>query len=90
MHNKNLRSTWTNFAYELRSFLNEWVNGVKTDSFEKLSDLIIADQIKRKVSQEVKDNFIYDWSKLNSPDDLDEKLDDFEVENEWMGEWFES
>ncbi|GBO26281.1 hypothetical protein AVEN_64757-1 [Araneus ventricosus] len=78
MHNKNLGSTWKNFAHELRSFFNEWVNGVKADSFEKLSDLIITDQIKRKVSQEVKDHFIDDRSKLNSQDNLVEKLDDYE------------
>ncbi|GBM91136.1 hypothetical protein AVEN_168971-1 [Araneus ventricosus] len=79
MHNKNLGSTWKNFAYELRSFFNEWVNGVEADSFEKLSDLIITDQIKRKVIQEVKDHFIDEWSKLNSPDDLVEKLDDYDT-----------
>ncbi|GBM16537.1 hypothetical protein AVEN_148915-1 [Araneus ventricosus] len=79
MHNKNLGSTWKNFAYELRSFFNEWVNGVKADSFEKLSDLIITDQIKRKVSQEIKDHFIDEQSKLNSPDDLVEKLDDYDT-----------
>ncbi|GBM43838.1 hypothetical protein AVEN_166234-1 [Araneus ventricosus] len=79
MHNKNLGSTWKNFAYELRSFFNEWVNGVKADSFEKLSDLIITDQIERKVSQEVKDHFIDDRSKLNSPDDLVEQLDDYDT-----------
>ncbi|GBM17972.1 hypothetical protein AVEN_71657-1 [Araneus ventricosus] len=78
MH-KNLGSTWKNFAYELRSFFNEWVNGVKADSFEKLSDLIIMDQIKRKVSQEIKDHFIDEWSKLNSSDDLVEKLDDYDT-----------
>ncbi|GBO32728.1 hypothetical protein AVEN_247775-1, partial [Araneus ventricosus] len=37
------------------------------------------DQIKRKVSQEVKDHFIDDWSKLNLPDDLVEKLDDYDT-----------
>ncbi|GBM99448.1 hypothetical protein AVEN_133470-1 [Araneus ventricosus] len=79
MHNKNLGSTWKNFAYELRSFFNEWVNGVKADSFEKLSDLIITDQIKRKISQEIKDHFIDEWSKLNLPDDLVEKLDDYDT-----------
>ncbi|GBM97168.1 hypothetical protein AVEN_153478-1 [Araneus ventricosus] len=78
MHNKNLGSTWKNFAYELRSSFNEWVNGVKADSFQKFSDLIITDQIKRKVSQEVKDHFIDDWSKLNSPDNLVEKLDHYD------------
>ncbi|GBN95898.1 hypothetical protein AVEN_89293-1 [Araneus ventricosus] len=79
MHNKNLGSTWKNFAYELRSFFNEWLNGVEADSFEKLSDLIIKDQIKRQVSQEVKDHFIDDWSKLNSPDDLVEKLGNYDT-----------
>ncbi|GBM56769.1 hypothetical protein AVEN_271216-1 [Araneus ventricosus] len=44
-----------------------------------LSDLIITDQIKRKVSQEIKDHFIDEWSKLNSPDDLVEKLDDYDT-----------
>ncbi|GBO35399.1 hypothetical protein AVEN_112267-1 [Araneus ventricosus] len=78
MYNKNLGSTWKNFAYELRSFFNEWVNGVKADSFEKLSDLIITDQIKREVSQE-EGHFIDDWSKLNSPDDLVEKLNDYDT-----------
>ncbi|GBM70835.1 hypothetical protein AVEN_69121-1 [Araneus ventricosus] len=79
MHNKNLGSTWKNFAYELRSIFNEWVNGVKADSFEKLSDLITTDQIKRKVTQEVKDHFIDEWSKLNSSDDLVKKLDDYDT-----------
>ncbi|GBL88563.1 hypothetical protein AVEN_195580-1 [Araneus ventricosus] len=37
------------------------------------------DQLKRKVSQEVKDHFIDDWSKLNLPDDLVEKLDDYDT-----------
>ncbi|GBL75949.1 hypothetical protein AVEN_234276-1 [Araneus ventricosus] len=31
------------------------------------------------MSQEVKDLFIDDWSKLNSPDDLAEKLDDYDT-----------
>ncbi|GBN57114.1 hypothetical protein AVEN_119898-1 [Araneus ventricosus] len=79
MHNKNLGSTWKHFAYELRSFFNEWVNEVKADSFEKLSDLIITDHIKRKVSQETEDHFIDEWSKLNSPDDLIVKLDDYDT-----------
>ncbi|GBO44172.1 hypothetical protein AVEN_8042-1 [Araneus ventricosus] len=79
IHNKNLGSTWKIFAYELRSFFNEWVNGVEADSFEKLSNLIITDQIKRKVSQEIKDHFIDEWSKLNSSDDLVEKLDDYDT-----------
>ncbi|GBM11068.1 hypothetical protein AVEN_259759-1 [Araneus ventricosus] len=37
------------------------------------------DQIKREVSQEVKYHFIDDWSELNSPDDLVEKLDDYDT-----------
>ncbi|GBM51844.1 hypothetical protein AVEN_8707-1 [Araneus ventricosus] len=44
-----------------------------------LSNLIITDQIKRKVTQEVKAHFIDERSKLNSPDDLVEKLDDYDT-----------
>ncbi|GBN37491.1 hypothetical protein AVEN_36526-1 [Araneus ventricosus] len=40
---------------------------------------VLEQKIKRKVSQEVKDHLIDDWSKLNSPDDLVEKLDDYET-----------
>ncbi|GBN29730.1 hypothetical protein AVEN_158408-1 [Araneus ventricosus] len=40
---------------------------------------MITNQIKRKVAQEVKDHFIDDWSKLNSPNDLVEKLDDYDT-----------
>ncbi|GBN31206.1 hypothetical protein AVEN_130144-1 [Araneus ventricosus] len=68
-----------NTPWSRRSFFNEWANGVKADSFGKLSDLIITDQIKRKVSQEIKDHFIDEWSKLNSPDDLFEKLADYDT-----------
>ncbi|GBO08114.1 hypothetical protein AVEN_212363-1 [Araneus ventricosus] len=35
--------------------------------------------VKRKVSQEVEDHFIDDWYKLNAPDDLVEKLDDYDT-----------
>ncbi|GBM49293.1 hypothetical protein AVEN_23176-1 [Araneus ventricosus] len=76
----NLGSTWKNFAYELRSFFNEWVNGVKADSFEKLGDLIITDQIKCKVSQEVKDHFIDDWRSCNEDDDDSSENSDDEPE----------
>ncbi|KFM72496.1 Retrovirus-related Pol polyprotein from transposon 17.6, partial [Stegodyphus mimosarum] len=78
-HSKSVGNTWKNFAYELRNFFNEWVSGIEVDTFEKLSDLIIADQIKRKVSPEVKEHFIDVWSKLISPTDLVEKLDDYDT-----------
>ncbi|GBM33534.1 hypothetical protein AVEN_123381-1 [Araneus ventricosus] len=37
------------------------------------------DQIKRKVSQEIKYHFMDEWPKLNSPNDLVEKLDDYDT-----------
>ncbi|GBN50251.1 hypothetical protein AVEN_56861-1 [Araneus ventricosus] len=50
--------------------------------FERLAkqaEILENTWVKRKVSQEVKDHFIDDWSKLNSPDDLVEKLDDYDT-----------
>ncbi|GBN79326.1 hypothetical protein AVEN_215066-1 [Araneus ventricosus] len=50
--------------------------------FERLAkqaEILENTWIKRKVSQEVKDHLIEDWSKLNSPDDLVEKLDNYDT-----------
>ncbi|GBM21901.1 hypothetical protein AVEN_11302-1 [Araneus ventricosus] len=46
---------------------------------ERKEEIQKTDQLKRKVSQEVKDHIIVDWSKLNSPDDLVEKLDNYDT-----------
>ncbi|GBM61535.1 hypothetical protein AVEN_72448-1 [Araneus ventricosus] len=63
------KSKWLNGSGRMK-----WNSSCKKYALEQK-----VDQIKRKVSQKVKDHFIDDWSKLNSPDDLVEKLDDYDT-----------
>ncbi|GBN33473.1 Retrovirus-related Pol polyprotein from transposon 297 [Araneus ventricosus] len=49
------------------------------DSFEKLKNLIITDQIKRRAPFEAKDHFLDEWTRLVSPSELADKLDEYEL-----------
>lgn len=40
------------------NYLDEWLNGIKVSGFTQLRDLIIINQIKRKVPAEVREHFI--------------------------------
>ncbi|GFT18903.1 uncharacterized protein TNCV_4725551 [Trichonephila clavipes] len=53
-------------------------NGLKIDTFNKLSDLIITDQLKRKTPFEFKEYYLDEWANMNSPVQLAEKLEEFE------------
>ncbi|GFV46973.1 uncharacterized protein TNCV_3033701 [Trichonephila clavipes] len=49
-HQKAPERTWIDFYHELNTYFNGWIDGLKIDTFNKLSDLIITDQLKRKTS----------------------------------------
>ncbi|GFS60137.1 retrovirus-related Pol polyprotein from transposon 17.6 [Trichonephila clavipes] len=70
--------TWIDFYYELNTYFNEWIDGLKKDTFNELSDLIITDQLKRKTPFEFKEYYLDEWANMNSPVQLAEKLEEFE------------
>ncbi|GFT23823.1 uncharacterized protein TNCV_3207071 [Trichonephila clavipes] len=53
-HQKAPERTWIDFYHELNTYFNGWIDGLKIDTFNKLSDLIITDQLKRKTHFEFK------------------------------------
>ncbi|GFW87205.1 uncharacterized protein TNCV_5125571 [Trichonephila clavipes] len=53
-------------------------SGLKIDTFDKLSDLVIADQLKRKTPFEFKEYYWDEWPNMKSPVQLAEKLEEFE------------
>ncbi|GBM06335.1 hypothetical protein AVEN_121378-1 [Araneus ventricosus] len=57
-HLKNADGTWNDFVYELRIYFQEWIKGLEVANYEQLCDLIITDQMKRRVPTEVKEHFI--------------------------------
>ncbi|GFV09255.1 uncharacterized protein TNCV_1868631 [Trichonephila clavipes] len=77
-HQKAPERTWIDFYHELNTYFNGWIDGLKIDTFNKLSDLIITDQLKRKTPFEFKEYYLDEWSNMNSPVQLAEKLEEFE------------
>ncbi|GFT39884.1 uncharacterized protein TNCV_3286611 [Trichonephila clavipes] len=77
-HQKAPERTWIDFLHELNTYFNGWIDGLKIDTFNKLSDLIITDQFKRKTPFEFKEYYLDEWANMNSPVQLAEKLEEFE------------
>ncbi|GFS49941.1 uncharacterized protein TNCV_3676541 [Trichonephila clavipes] len=77
-HQKAPERTWIDFYHELNTYFNGWMDGLKIDTFNKLSDLIITDQLKRKTPFEFKEYYLDEWANMNSPVQLAEKLEEFE------------
>ena len=75
---KGHMSLWKDLVFELRTYLSGWLAEAEIDTFEKLQDLMIADQIKRRASQEMKEKFLDTWSKLVNPEVVASKFDEFE------------
>ncbi|GFS75451.1 homeotic protein female sterile [Trichonephila clavipes] len=71
-HQKASERTWIDFYHELNTYFNGWIDGLKIDTFNKLSDLIITDQLKRKTPFEFKEYYLDEWANMNSPVQLAE------------------
>ncbi|GFX66280.1 uncharacterized protein TNCV_342541 [Trichonephila clavipes] len=77
-HQKAPERTGIDFYHELNTYFNGWIDGLKIDTFKKLSDLIITDQLKRKTPFEYKEYYLDEWANMKSPVQLAEKLEEFE------------
>ncbi|GFX83902.1 uncharacterized protein TNCV_4885201 [Trichonephila clavipes] len=66
-HQKAPERTWIDFYHELNTYFNGWIDGLKIDTFNKLSDLIMTDQLKRKTPFEFKEYYLDEWANMNSP-----------------------
>ncbi|GFU53577.1 uncharacterized protein TNCV_3969451 [Trichonephila clavipes] len=76
-HQKTPERTWIDFYHKLNTYFNGWIDGLKIDTFKKLSDVIITDQLKRKTPFEFKEYYLDEWANMNSPVQLAEKLEEF-------------
>ncbi|XP_055932981.1 uncharacterized protein LOC129963003 [Argiope bruennichi] len=77
-HQKRMESSWRDLAFELRSFLEEWLDGVNVTDFDSLKDLMVVDQMKRRVGNEVREHFVDTWTKISSSSKLADLLDDYD------------
>lgn len=77
-HRKENSASWRDYAFELNNFLEEWVTGLEISTFDSLKELIVIDQIRRKLPNDIREHFLDDLPKLVKIDDLINKLDDYE------------
>ncbi|KAF8795000.1 hypothetical protein HNY73_002902 [Argiope bruennichi] len=57
-HKKKPESTWKDFHFKLRSYFEAWLTELNITKIEELKDLMILDQMKKRVLPKVKNHFI--------------------------------
>ncbi|GFT00056.1 peptidase A2 domain-containing protein [Trichonephila clavipes] len=77
-HQKSLDKTWRDFYQEVQTFFNGWIEGLDVKTFDKLRDLMIADQMKKRAPVEFKERHLDEWPSINCPVELTERLEEFE------------
>ena len=78
-HKKQQSANWRDFAFELRSYFDEWIQGMNVDNFENLKELIITDRIKQTLPYEMQEHFIDELPSIKKVHELVNKLDDYEA-----------
>ncbi|GBN84871.1 hypothetical protein AVEN_159985-1 [Araneus ventricosus] len=69
---------WKDVIFDLRTYLDGWLESLEVKDFKGLKELMVADQLKKRASPEMKDKFLDSWSKFCDPEALVEKFDDYE------------
>ncbi|GFW08598.1 uncharacterized protein TNCV_2776191 [Trichonephila clavipes] len=77
-HQKSSDKTWRDFYQEVQTFFNGWIEGLDVKKFDKLRDLMIVDQMKKRAPVEFKVRHLDEWSSINCPVELAERLEEFE------------
>ncbi|CAL1267106.1 unnamed protein product [Larinioides sclopetarius] len=77
-HRKTQDKTWKDFHFELRNYFESWLEELNIQDFDELKNLMIVDQMKKRVPPEIKEHFLDIWCEWVTPDDLIEKLDTYE------------
>jgi len=77
-HNRDSKNTWTDFVFEIRNYFNEWLSGLKINDFDSLKELIVVDQLKKRVPNFMREHFIDSWPNYVNANELAGKLDEYE------------
>lgn len=77
-HQKDQEQTWRSFAHELGCYFKEWISELKISTFEDLVDLLIAERVKIRAPDDIKEHFFGEWLELNKPEAIAEKFDAYE------------
>ncbi|GFU83479.1 retrovirus-related Pol polyprotein from transposon opus [Trichonephila clavipes] len=77
-HQRIPARSWRDFVFEITSYFEEWLDGMEVRDFKSLKDLIITDQLKKRVPGEIREHFVDEWARFYEPSVLADKLDGYE------------
>ncbi|GFV30370.1 CCHC-type domain-containing protein [Trichonephila clavipes] len=77
-HQRIPARSWRDFVFEITSYFEEWLDGMEVRNFKSLKDLIITDQLKKRVQGEIREHFVDECAKFYEPSVLADKLDGYE------------
>ncbi|GFX69838.1 SCAN box domain-containing protein [Trichonephila clavipes] len=60
-HQRRPGPMWEDLVFELRSYLDNWLAGMKVDDFAALKELLVTEQIKKGAPSELVDHFLDSW-----------------------------
>ncbi|GFX32400.1 hypothetical protein TNCV_2173201 [Trichonephila clavipes] len=78
-HQRRPGAMWADLVFELRSYLDNWLAGMKVGDFAALKELLVTEQIKKRAPSELVDHFLDSWDGFKEAKGLAEKLDHFEA-----------
>ncbi|GFX07359.1 retrovirus-related Pol polyprotein from transposon 412 [Trichonephila clavipes] len=78
-HQRRPGAMWADLVFELRSYLDNWLAGMKVGDFAALKELLVTEQIKKRAPRELVDHFLDSWDGFTEAKSLAEKLDHFEA-----------
>ncbi|GFX69146.1 SCAN box domain-containing protein [Trichonephila clavipes] len=90
-HQKKSDSTWKDFTFEIKNYLDEWLIGLEINTFQDLKDLMVVDQLKKRANASMKDHFLDNWENLKSATQIADLFDNYEdvrnVNSKPMDRW---
>ncbi|GFT98359.1 retrovirus-related Pol polyprotein from transposon 297, partial [Nephila pilipes] len=78
-HQRRPGTLWSDLVFDLRSYLDNWLAGMKVNDFVGLKELMLTEQLKKRAPIELVDHFIDSWDEFKKATILAEKLDHFET-----------
>ncbi|GFW52737.1 uncharacterized protein TNCV_2393171 [Trichonephila clavipes] len=73
-HQRRPGAMWADLVFELRSYLDNWLAGMKVGDFAALKELLVTEQIKKRAPSELVDHFLDSWDGFKEAKSLAEKL----------------
>lgn len=77
-HEKKGDGTWKDYSFELRNYLQEWLDGLEITDFESLKELLVVDQLKKRASYEMRSHYLDKWPNFKTVSEIVEAFESYD------------